>query len=486
MDKNLLGSKLITDKLLRNWIRCKRKAWLEIHGDSNKRLWSAHRTLQLDHQYRSFLIFKPNTAKRGIDACREGSNTVLGLRLKGLNISGGSLQAHPPLLQKVPGQSCWGKFAYRPVLARQGKRLTKEHRLALSFYGFLLEQLQQTPVAEGLAVCQSKNMLEMDTVHLKKSLQRQLFESLNKLEQDLKLEGPPPITTDRRKCSLCSWKDFCDSEAKKKGYLSEVSGVGSRRVQILEEIGIENLEALAKMNPNQLKIKLKDFGDQHSDIAMQIISQAKAQHENIITRLDNNPALPELKYAPGVLLYDIESDPDERDDFLHGFVKLAHKSNGDWNINESKYHPMLMLSKHGEAFAWKRLKQKLNKYKDWPILHYGETEALSLFRIAERQGANEEELIYIKNNLIDIHSRIKKHWLLPLNSYGLKSVAGWLGFRWHQKNADGSKALLWWRKWNAHEGKIIAQSNTLKLIFKYNHDDCLATWKIASWILKQN
>ena len=41
------------------------------------------------------------------------------------------------------------------------------------------------------------------------------------------------------------------------------------------------------------------------------------------------PSLPDLAQAPGVLIYDIESDPDARDDFLHGFLRLGRDGAGD-------------------------------------------------------------------------------------------------------------------------------------------------------------
>ena len=37
----------LSDRLLRSWLRCRRKAWLDRHGDSAERLWNPHRALQL-------------------------------------------------------------------------------------------------------------------------------------------------------------------------------------------------------------------------------------------------------------------------------------------------------------------------------------------------------------------------------------------------------------------------------------------------------
>jgi uncharacterized protein len=88
--------------------------------------------------------------------------------------------------------------------------------------------------------------------------------------------------------------------------------------------------------------------------------------------------LPELLAAPGVLLYDIESDPDARDDFLHGFVVLPRNPDGSWPPQPSlelsarwRYLPLLALQEHGEQRLWRRLRALLARYPDWPLLHYG-------------------------------------------------------------------------------------------------------------------
>ena len=486
MSDTPLKTNVLTDRLLRSWIRCRRKAWLDLNGDSRERLWTAHRTLQLDHQQRSFVALMPNKPEKGLEACKKGAQGVLGLRLKGNNNSGQQLEAHPPLLQRIIGTSIWGDFSYRPVIARQGRRLTREHRLTLGLYSLLLNQLQHADINEGLAVSATNNGLQVERVFIKEGLKRDLSDVLNKLNEDLDLQFPPKQTSDRRKCNLCSWRGICSTEAAEEGHLNEISGIGARRLQILQDLGIKSITDLAAFDPVNLEEELTIFGEQHSEIAMQVVAQAKAQKGKYYERITKSKALPELEKAPGVLLYDIESDPDQRDNFLHGFVSLKHRRNNTWELMRAKYHPMLMLIEHGEALAWQRIKRKLAVYPEWPILHYGETEALSLCRLASRQGASKQELDLLRKRLIDVHARLRTFWRLPLNNYGLKTVACWTGFRWKQTGADGARALLWWRKWRGINKNSSGSNNLLKWIFNYNHDDCLASWAVAEWMLKQD
>jgi uncharacterized protein len=198
-----------------------------------------------------------------------------------------------------------------------------------------------------------------------------------------------------------------------------------------------------------------------------------------------------------VLLYDIESDPDARDDFLHGLVRLERGADGRWPEAPApgeclgRYQPLMALQEHGEQRLWRRLSTLLTRYPDWPVLHYGETESIALLRLAERQGASEVERERLRVRLVDVHQRLRRHWLLPVNSYGLKAVAGWLGFAWSQKGVDGARCLLWWRQWREGSGgprrpSRRALSRKLQRIFRYNQDDSLATWTVVRWLLDQD
>ncbi len=486
MGITIYRTNMLTDRLLRSWIRCRRKAWLDRFGDNHQRLWTPHRTLQLDHQQRSFAALIPQKAGKGIAACKKGDEGVLGIRLKGKSQTGHYIEAHPPLIQRIHGKSIWGDFEYRPVLARQGKRFGREHRQTLALTGHLLEQVQGSKVSQGLVISQTIFGLEKENVPINNHLINELEDSLRKLKEDLNKNEPPPLTSDRKKCSICSWRVVCNLEAKQKGHLSEVIGVGAKRKEMLQNIGVKNIKDLANSDVSNLEQSLKKFGEQHGHVAKKLIEQAKVQVDKIPKRIEKSYALPELIDCPGVLIYDIESDPDQKEDFLHGFLCLRRIENGDWDLQNSTYHPILTLPERGEVNAWKRVSKKLDSCKDWPILHYGETELITLCSLAKRQKIEEEEIDLISKRFIDIQSRLRKSWHLPTNSYGLKAVANWTGFEWRQKGAEGATALLWWRQWRQKRNGYVGNKNSLKWIFQYNQDDCLATWSVANWLLRED
>ena len=480
----------LTDRLLRSWLRCRRRAWLDQFGDPNSRQWNAHRALALSDQLRSFQSLLPQKPAHGEAGCAAGAPGVVGLRLKAPGPRATQLEGHPALLERVAGASRWGDFAYRPVLARQGRRVTREHRLVLALWGRLLAGHQRAAVPQGLVVAGEGRGLQRERLSLSAGLQHQLDGSLERLEADLGQATPPALVSDRKKCTLCSWRGVCDQEAAASGHLSEVSGIGAKRRELLLELGITNLFELAATDSSRLADQLEVHGEQHREIAAQLVDQALVQQSGEPVCLDGAAALPELAQAPGVILYDIESDPDARDDFLHGFVLVERCGDGSWpvDLGSSRYRPLLALFEHGEPKLWQRLRRFLARYPDWPLLHYGETEAIGLVRLAQRQGASEAEIQGLAARLVDVHARLKHHWRLPVSSYGLKAVASWLGFAWSQKGVDGARCLLWWRQWRQwrHEpgprGRL--SRHHLARIFIYNRDDSLATWAVARWLLQ--
>ena len=116
---------------------------------------------------------------------------------------------------------------------------------------------------------------------------------------------------------------------------------------MLLEQGVNSLPDLAARDPELLAEALAAYGEQHREIAAELVAQARVQASGLPQRLGRGPVLPELATAPGVLLYDIESDPDARDDFLHGFVVLESDGAGGWLEHSARYQPLLALQGHG-------------------------------------------------------------------------------------------------------------------------------------------
>ncbi|MBO8218486.1 TM0106 family RecB-like putative nuclease [Prochlorococcus marinus] len=461
---------------LKSFIRCKRKAWLDFKGNKSYEVWSPHKAIDKINQYQIFSELCNGEIYTGLKACERGSQGVIGLKIKGNLFQNFNAEIHPQLLVKTKGTSKWGSYKYLPAVYRLGHKTTKEHLFDLTFSSIILGTYQESKIEKGLIISSFGNKINVEEVYLNKKLIKKVLNVLLSLHESL--EGfIPEITQDRKKCTICSWQNFCDKEAKENGYLTDIDGIGSKTATLLKTNGISNTQKLASYNEKELRDKLSIFNEQKYEKASKFIKQAQSYiyGEPYYISKNNDPCDLLKKTASGFYVFDIESNPDYKHDFLYGFLKVT-------NILQRKeeliYEPILNLKNNKEE-SYRQIIKMLFSHNEWPVLHYGETEKIAIINIAKNLNFSFEEIDSLTSRFIDLHTLIRKSWILPLKNYGLKTVSNWLGFEWVQKNVSGSKALYWWIQYQITENEIF-----LKKILQYNKDDCLATLKIAEYLIK--
>ena len=462
---------------LKSFIRCKRKAWLDFNGNKSCEVWSPHKAIDKVNQYQIFSKLCNSEIYTGLKACQNGYQGVIGIKIKGKFFQNINAEIHPQLLLKTKGMSKWGPYKYLPAVYKLGHKTTKEHLFDLAFSSILLESFQESKIEKGLVISSFGNKSNVEEIYFNKKLRKKVLNILLSLNECL--EGViPEITQDRKKCTICSWQKFCDKEAKENGYLTEIDGIGSKTASFLKTNGISNTQILASYGEKQLGEKLSKFNDQKYEKASIFIKQAKAYISGkpyyVVNNNDNYDLLE--KISSGFYIFDIESNPDEKHDFLYGFLKI---NNLFTKKEDLIYEPILNLENNNSEF-YRQIIKILFSNKEWPILHYGETEKIAIINIAKNLNFSSEEISLITSRFIDLHTLIRKSWILPLKNYGLKTISNWLGFEWAQKDVSGSKALYWWIQYQITENEIF-----LKNIIQYNKDDCLATLQVAEYLIKK-
>ncbi len=461
---------------LKSFIKCKRKAWLDFKGDKSYEVWSAHKAIDKVKQYQIFSKLCNGDIYTGLKALKKGYQGVIGLQIKGKFFQDVNAEIHPQLLLRTQGTSKWGSYKYLPAVYKLGHKTTKEHLFDLAFSSILLESFQESKIEKGLVISSFGKKVNVEEIYLNKKLRKKVLNVLLNLKECL--EGfIPEITQDRKKCTICSWQNFCDKEAKENGYLTDIDGIGSKTASLLKTNGITNTQTLASYSEKQLGKKLSKFNDQKYEKASIFVKQAQAYISGEPYFISNKNDTEDLleKICSGFYIFDIESNPDDKHDFLYGFLKI---NNLFLKKEDLIYEPILNL-KNNKGESYRQIIELLFSQKEWPVLHYGETEKIAIINIAKNLNFSFEEIASLTSRFIDLHTYIRKSWILPLKSYGLKTVSSWLGFEWGQKNVSGSKALYWWIQYQITENDIF-----LKKIIQYNKDDCLATLQIAEYLIK--
>jgi len=260
---------------LKSFTKCKRKAWLDFKGKKSYEVWSPHKAIDKINQFKIFSEFCNGEIYTGLKACENGYQGVIGLKIKGNLIQNINAEIRPQLLVKTKGKSKWGKYKYLPAVYKLGHKTTKEHLFDLAFSSIILETYQESKIEKGLVISSFGNKVSIEEIYLNKKLRKKVFNVL--LNLNASLEGfIPEITQDRKKCTICSWQNFCNKEAKENGYHSDIDGIGSKTASLLKTNGISNIQELSSYNEKELGDKLSKFKDQKYEKASKFIKQAQA------------------------------------------------------------------------------------------------------------------------------------------------------------------------------------------------------------------
>ena len=241
--------------LLKSYLRCKRKAWLDFQGDKSLKSCSPHTSIKLINETSNFSKFTKGNLSSGLKSCERGIQGIVGLRIKTNLNEKYQVEVYPPLIVKTSGKSKWGEYKYIPAVSKLGRKITKEHLFDLALCSISLESIQESATNHGLVISNFQNNFKTEEIRLSKNLKKKALNKLYELIDSLRY-SMPSITKDRKKCSICSWQKFCDGEAKLNGSLTDIDGIGSRTEELLERVGVFNVKQLASTEKSELSKKL--------------------------------------------------------------------------------------------------------------------------------------------------------------------------------------------------------------------------------------
>ncbi len=184
-----------------------------------------------------------------------------------------TLLSRPDLLIKKPGKSCFGDWMYFPVNIELGKRPKQEYQTVAAFHAQILAMVQQAePETPWLILRGKEARYPVDLTKAMPQMHRILWE----LIQTLETNKAPEIFISRQKCNLCHWYSSCYAIAQSQKHLSLLPGITPVRYTQLQELEITTLESLAQTSPTLLE-NLPGFDSQ---VACKVIVQAQSVIEN--------------------------------------------------------------------------------------------------------------------------------------------------------------------------------------------------------------
>src|SRR5207253_10381595 len=105
------------------------------------------------------------------------------------------------------------------------------------------------------------------------------------------------------------------------------------------------------------------------------------------------------------------------------------------------------------------------------LIHYGAFESVFLKQMCKNYGGPPNDTCAAKalKSSVNLLSVIFGQIYFPTYSNGLKEIAGWLGFRWSDRDSSGVQSIVWRAEWERAQATPIK-----KKLIAYNSDDCAA------------
>lgn len=256
---------LLTAELLLQYQRCRRRLFLDTHGDLSLRDAPselllklrqdklAHQKTVLEKQLYQRPQYPKGNWEEGTKLTKELMQQGVDCIYKGVLLAPYSeeftLLSSPDLLIKQPGQSWLGDWIYVPAQIELGKRPKLEYQIVAAFHAQVLATVQGVSPDIAWLLLRRKEAYLVNIAKWMPQMRRSLSECI----QTLTSQQAPEVFISRQRCSLCRWFSHCYGVAKSQQHLSLLPGVTPSRYQELQALNLVTLESLANTNPTQLE-----------------------------------------------------------------------------------------------------------------------------------------------------------------------------------------------------------------------------------------
>lgn len=271
----------------------------------------------------------------------------------------------------------------------------------------------------------------------------------------------PPSFYKISHCAECQFKNSCYQKLKERDCISLLAGMTPKVVAKYHSKGIRTITQLAHLfRPRRRSRMIHTTGRFYYELKALAIRDQK-------TFILQSP---DIANTPTLIFIDFEGIPDQ--DFyylLGGIIVTGGEIKEQFSFwSEDKEQTINNFSK---------LFTLLSQYPDTPIYHYGSYESKAFKDTVKKTGGKfKEEWASLEKRMVNLLAYFRTHVYPPTYSNGLKEIAGFLGFKWTDVNADGYTSISWHKQWE-ETGLQFWKDKLLE----YNHDDCKALHVVHQW-----
>lgn len=350
---------------------------------------------------------------------------------------------------------------YIPILFTSHRWVKLHDRLRLTFAAMALAEAQGIQPEIGKIIYGPN--FKSSKINLLKLLPkvREIVAKLRAIQHSV---ATPALVLNRH-CPECEFRQSCHAIAVEKDDLSLLRNVNPKQIVSLNSRGIFTVTQYSHaFRPARMRyIAAKEPGRHDTSL------QALAIRERKIYIARRNP-VPDAKVR---IYLDVEGLAEGEHCYLIGIL-IEHAD------SSQKMESHWADSNSDEAAIWAALLQTIeNVGEDFVIFHYGNYEARVIRRLAKVYGGDPALITKIESRCVNAVSLIYAHIFFPSYGNDLKSIAGFLGFKWSVPDANGLQAIVWRHDW---EGTRDPEKK--QLLLTYNQEDCAALKSVIDVIRK--
>jgi uncharacterized protein len=349
--------------------------------------------------------------------------------------------------------------------------------LQVQLYGWLIEQMFGTP-PKRLEVYSGKQELALVPYDGGVAAITEL-ETVLRLKQ---LGTEPYEPVGHSKCDGCGYEHRCWNRAKANHDVSLLVDVDQGLARQLHSEGITTpAELLSRYDAQTLSELKRPRGGKMARVgaaATKILLYAEALRSNTEKVL----FAPNVPAADNFVMFDLEGMPPH----MNELDKIYLWGTQVFGSIPSKFMGAVAgFGPSGDGEGWHEFlansKATFETYGDIRFVHWSAYEKTNLNKYIIRYGDPDGIGARVGANLLDLFPITKASMILPVPSYGLKTIEEYVGFKRTQDEYGGTWSMATFIEATETQD----QAKRLELmgaILKYNEEDLQATWAVMEWL----
>ena len=383
-------------------------------------------------------------------------------------------------LRKTNKPSQLGNWSYEVIDTKLARETKAGSILQICLYSFIIQQIQGT-LPEYMYI-KTPDLLEPYRVDDFMAYFRLVQSRLTTAVANPNPLYPEPVAH----CEVCDWWDHCNKKRRDDDHLCFIAGMGSAPTREVRAWNIHTLEAMA-----QLPLPIQQKPSRGSvETYTKLREQARVQLQS---RRENRPVHEILPLQPGFGFYQLPA-PSEGDVSLDFEGNPFVEPEGleylfGWVFQDQYLHEWALTAQEEkqtfENFV-DRIMAIREKYPDMHIYHFSPYEPAALKRLMGKYATRETEIdTMLRAGLfVDLHSIVKQSIRAGVESYSLKELEKYHGFKRNQELRELGKEKMAFECLLESGFADEATEKMKDVVRDYNEDDCRSTLHLLEWLEK--